>query len=62
VELQRPHRFIRDDWEIAESHEASATKDISAHGSKLLKTHVTRALASALADEQKLLVIDSIQI
>jgi ABC-type molybdenum transport system ATPase subunit/photorepair protein PhrA len=39
---------------------ACATKDISDHGSKLLKTHVTEALASALADEQKNLGIASI--
>src|SRR5260370_12450246 len=37
-----------------------ATKDISDHGSKLLKTYVTEALASALADEQKNLGITSI--
>jgi hypothetical protein len=39
---------------------ACATKAISDHGSKLLKTHVTEALALALADEQKRLGIASI--
>ncbi len=41
---------------------ACATKDISDQGSKLLKTHVTEALATALTDEQKALGITSIPI
>ena len=39
---------------------ACATKDISDHGSKLLKAYVTEALVSALADEQAKLGISSI--
>ena len=47
---------------LQKAMKACATKDISDHGSKLLKAHVTEALASSLADEQKLLGIDSIRI
>lgn len=45
---------------IQTAMKACATKDISDHGSRLLKTHVTEALAAALADEQKNLGITSV--
>jgi ABC-type uncharacterized transport system ATPase subunit len=59
-ELKRRIGIYEKIAKIGVGMKACATKDISDHGSKLLKTHVTEALALALEDEQKKLGITSI--
>jgi hypothetical protein len=60
AELKRRIDIHQKIAKIDKAMRACATKDISDHGSKLMKTHVTEALASALTDEQKALGIESI--
>ena len=62
VELKRRIDIHQQITKLQAAIKACATKDISDHGSKLLKTHVTETLASALLDEQKQLGISSIPI
>jgi energy-coupling factor transporter ATP-binding protein EcfA2 len=59
-ELKRRINIHQNIGRINTAMKGCATKAISDHGSKLLKTHVTEALAAALTDEQKHLGIDSI--
>jgi energy-coupling factor transporter ATP-binding protein EcfA2 len=59
-ELKRRIKVHQDLAKIDSCIKACATKQISDQGGKLLKTHVTEALVSALADEQKGLGITSI--
>ena len=59
-ELKRRIGIYQQIAKIGVAMRACITKDISDQGSKLLKKHVTEALASALEDEQKKLGITSI--
>jgi hypothetical protein len=61
-ELKRRIGIYQNIDKISAAMKACATKHISDHGSKLLKTHVTEALAAALGDEQSKLGITSIQL
>jgi energy-coupling factor transporter ATP-binding protein EcfA2 len=62
AELKRRIDIYQQIAKLQAAMKACATKDISDQGSKLLKTHVTEALAAALTDEQKQLGITSIPI
>jgi energy-coupling factor transporter ATP-binding protein EcfA2 len=60
AELKRRISIRQKLTRLDECMKACATKAISDQGSKLLKAHVTEALVSALADEQKSLGITTI--
>ena len=62
AELKRRIDIYQQIAKLQAAMKACATKDISDQGSRLLKTHVTEALAAALTDEQKQLGITSIPI
>lgn len=60
IELKRRIGLHRQIVKIEECIKACATKDISDHGSKLLKVYVTEELSKALANEQENLQLKSI--
>lgn len=53
AELKRRTDIYQKIAKLQTALKACATKDISDQGSKLLKTHVTEALSTALIDEQR---------
>jgi hypothetical protein len=61
-EIKRRITIHQNIAKISGAIKACATKDISDHGGKMLKKHVTEALATALKDEQSKLNIASISL